>query len=312
MRRYFVNPFYSLNGLFIAASLWMVSSSGETVKDRQAAVLEDRSKMENDSRWIYNDWRRGFEEAKRTGKPLLVVLRCVPCLACMGIDASVLIEPELQPILDQFVRVRVMNANDLDLSLFQFDYDLSFSAMFFNGDRTVYGRYGSWMHQKNPQEKTTAGFKNALDAALVIHRGYPANKEALRGKQGGPVPVTDPLQLPQIAGKYHRTLDWEGKVVQSCVHCHQIGEAMRTVYRQEKKHLPLSSIYPMPLPETVGLTLAVEDIARVQSVSTGSIAAQAGLQPGDDFVSVAGEPLISITDFAWVLHHAPDSGSLPA
>ncbi len=27
--------------------------------------------------WIYNDLARGFAEAKKAGKPLLVVLRCV-------------------------------------------------------------------------------------------------------------------------------------------------------------------------------------------------------------------------------------------
>ena len=34
----------------------------------------------------------------------------------MGIDASVLGEPSLEPLLDQFVCVRVINANALDLS----------------------------------------------------------------------------------------------------------------------------------------------------------------------------------------------------
>ena len=67
--------------------------------------------MENDARWIYNDVQRGFDEAKRTGKPLLVVLRCIPCMACMGLDASVLTEAELLPVLDKFVCVRVINAN---------------------------------------------------------------------------------------------------------------------------------------------------------------------------------------------------------
>lgn len=28
--------------------------------------------------WIYDDLNAGFEEAKRTGKPLFVFLRCVP------------------------------------------------------------------------------------------------------------------------------------------------------------------------------------------------------------------------------------------
>ncbi|MGZ8900515.1 MAG: thioredoxin family protein, partial [Limisphaerales bacterium] len=156
------------------------------MKDRRGAVLDDRAKMQEDSLWIYNDWQRGFAEAKKSGKPLLVVLRCVPCLACAGIDASVLTEDELQPLLQQFVCVRLINANTIDLSLFQFDYDLSFSSMFFNGDGTVYGRYGSWSHQKDSQDRTIAGYKNALESTLAIHKGYPANKAALQGKQGKP------------------------------------------------------------------------------------------------------------------------------
>nr|MDQ3624355.1 thioredoxin family protein [Verrucomicrobiota bacterium] len=141
----------------LAVALLATSSLAETVKDREGAVRKDRAAMENDARWIYNDFQRGFAEAKRTGKPLLVVLRCVPCLACAGIDAQVLLqETDLAPVLDQFVCVRVINANALDLSLFQFDYDLSFSTMFFNGDGTVYGRYGSWTHQKNARDETIA------------------------------------------------------------------------------------------------------------------------------------------------------------
>lgn len=294
------------------AALLGLESGAETVKDRKGAVLGDRSAMEKNEEWIYNDWRRGFEAAKETGKPLLVVLRCVPCLACAGIDASVLSEPELRPILEQFVRVRVINANDLDLSLFQFDYDLSFSTMFFNADGTVYGRYGSWKHQKDAYDKTTAGFKSALESALAVHKGYPGNKSALKGKQGLPMPVKDPLQLPELAGKYKRELDWEGQVVQSCVHCHQVGEAMRATYVQENKKIPQSLVYPMPNPETIGLTLAPEAVARVAAVAPGSIAAKAGLQAGDDLLEVDSQPLVSGADVSWALNRAPDEGTLYA
>ena len=129
--------------------------------------------MENDARWIYNDFERGFAEAKKTGKPLLVVLRCVPCLSCVGLDAEVLKEPSLAPLLDQFVCVRVINANTLDLSRFQFDYDLSLTTMIFNGDGTVYGRYGSWTHQADPEARETIGYRRALEAALALHRAIP-------------------------------------------------------------------------------------------------------------------------------------------
>src|SRR3954464_6326266 len=142
-------------GTLLALPLATHPTQAAAVKDREGAVRNDRAKMENDARWIYNDVDRGFAEAKKSGKPLLVVLRCVPCLACAGMDAQILEEAALVPLLDQFVRVRVINANALDLSRFEFDYDLSLSTLFFNGDGTVYGRYGSWTHQRNPQERET-------------------------------------------------------------------------------------------------------------------------------------------------------------
>ena len=298
--------------LALALTCFATTTFAATLKDREGAVRGDKAAMEKDGRWIYNDFQKGFEQAKWKGKPLLVVLRCVPCLSCAGLDASVLHEPELAPLLDQFVCVRVINANALDLSLFQFEYDLSFSTLFFNGDGTVYGRYGSWTHQKNPQDKTTAGYKRALEAALALHRNYPNNKAALAGKQGGPTPFKTSVEIPALAAKYKTTLDWEGKVVQSCVHCHMVGEALRASYRDQQKPIPSELIYPMPAPETIGLTLAPEAVARVQFVAAGSIAAKAGLLAGDDIVTLAGQPLISIADFSWALQRAPESGAIAA
>ena len=284
----------------------------DAVKDREGAVRGDKAAMENDKRWIYNDWERGFEQAKWSHKPLLVVLRCVPCLACQGIDASVLTEPGLAPLLDQFVCVRLINANTLDLSLFQVDYDLSFSAVMFNGDGTVYGRYGSWKHQKDPKEKDTASFKAALTAALAIHRNYPDNKAALAGKQGAPMPFRTTTEIPELAKKYKRDLDWQGKVVPSCVHCHQVGDGVRAFYRGQKRPIPTEWIFPWPAPEAIGVTLASDRAARIDSVAGGSVAAKAGLKAGDEIVSLARQPLVSAADFSWVLHRAPAAGTLPA
>lgn len=214
----------------LAAFVLLVPAGSETVADRKGAILQDRASLENDARWIYDDYERGFAEARRTGKPLLVVLRCIPCLACAGIDAKVVVEQsDLSSVLDQFVCVRVINANALDLARFQFDFDLSFTVMLFNADGTVYGRYGSWRHQKDPQEATTDGFRQTLARAIGLHRGYPANRLALQGKQGKPTPYKTPVDMPTLQGKYLRNLDWEGKLVASCVHCHQIGDALRRV-----------------------------------------------------------------------------------
>src|SRR5437899_1567012 len=255
----------------LSISVSDLSSLADTVKDREGAVRKDRAALQNDARWIYDDFQRGFAEARRTGKPLLVVLRCVPCMACSGIDSAVLLqENDLGPLLDQFVCVRVIDANALDLTLFQVDYDLSFSTVFFNGDGTVYGRYGSWRHQKDPQDKTTAGYKRALEAALAIHRGYPANKMALAGKQGRVSPFKTPVEIPALAPKYKPQLDWEGNVVQSCIHCHQIGEALLQEARERKKTVPIESIYPWPSTETIGVILAADQRATIEKVVPGS------------------------------------------
>ncbi len=283
----------------------------DAVKDREGAVRADKARMENDQRWAYNDIESGFKQAKLTGKPLLIVLRCVPCLACMGLDSAVLMQgAELSPLLDQFVCVRVINANALDLSKLQFDFDLSFSTLFFNGDGTVYGRYGSWTHQKNSADSTITGYKHALEAALKIHAGYPANKTQLAGKQSAPLPYVNPTDMPKLAEKYKRELDWDGKVVGSCVHCHMIGDALRTSYRDQKQPVPMEWIYPMPAPETIGLTLASDQIATVSSIVTNSIADKTGLKAGDEITAFAGQPLISNADVTWVLHRTGDAAQL--
>lgn len=280
----------------------------EAVKDREGAVRADKARMETDKRWAYNDIESGFKQARLTGKPLLVVMRCVPCLACMGLDSAVLMESEqLSTLLDQFVCVRVINANALDLTKLQFDFDLSFSTLFFNGDGTVYGRYGSWTHQKNSADQTLAGYQKALEAALAIHKGYPANKASLAIKQPGPIPYVNPIDMPKLAAKYKRELDWEGKVVQSCVHCHMIGDALRTSYRDQKQPVPDEWVFPMPPPETLGISLLPDQVATIGTISPGSLAEKAGLKVGDEITSFVSQPLISIADVSWTLHRTGDS-----
>jgi S1-C subfamily serine protease len=151
-----------------------------------------------------------------------------------------------------------------------------------------------------------------MESVLALHRKYPANKTALKGKQGAELPFKDPLEIPGLAGKYKRQLDWEGQVVQSCVHCHMIGDAIRSSFRAEKKQIPNEWIYPWPAPETIGLTLATEEVARVHAVAAGSIAEKAGIRVGDEFTEMNGQALTSIADVSWVLHRSPENGAIEA
>ncbi|MBM3847087.1 MAG: thioredoxin family protein [Verrucomicrobia bacterium] len=248
---------HSIRSPLALAALYLALSQGsaETVKDRAAGVRSDYAVMQSSLRWIYNDIDRAFAQARKTGKPLLVALRCIPCKSCMGLDVSILNSPDLNPLLDQFVCVRIINANALDLSKFQFDYDLSFSTLFFNGDGSVFGRFGSWQHQRDSNDTSLDSYKAALETALQIHKSYPANRSQLASRQGSPVRYQSPIEIPTLAGKYSRDLDWKGRVVDSCVHCHQIGDALREEHRARSNRMPLDLIYPMPGTAVAGFDL---------------------------------------------------------
>src|SRR5260221_9518817 len=120
--------------------------------------------------------------------------------------------------MDQFVCVRLVQANAMDLTLFQFDYDLTFAVFFMNADKTVYGRFGSRSDAtESARDISIEGFREALGAALELHKNYPANRAALAGKQSRPPRFATPEEYPSLRGKYQPKLDYEGKVVASCM-----------------------------------------------------------------------------------------------
>jgi serine protease Do len=47
-------------------------------QNREAKVRKDRTELLADQSWIYNDFAKGFATAKKTGRPMLVVIRCIP------------------------------------------------------------------------------------------------------------------------------------------------------------------------------------------------------------------------------------------
>jgi serine protease Do len=283
-------------------------------QDRATKVLNDRARVEASGFWLYNDLPQGFERARKSGKPLLVVFRCIPCEHCAQLDERVVErDAAIQDLLKQFVCVRIVHANGLDLSLFQFDYDQSWAAFFLNADRTIYGRYGTRSHRtESENDVTVAGFGEALRAALELHRQYPKNKAALAGKQSAAAEAPVPEEIPSLRGRYGPTLDYGGKVVQSCIHCHQVGEALRLTYRAAGKPIPDPVLFPYPHPKVLGLVMDPATRTTVKSVRSGSSGEKDGFRPGDEIVTLGGQPILSTADIQWVLHHAGSSGSLKA
>jgi hypothetical protein len=218
----------------------------------------------------------------------------------------------VQALLDQYVCVRVVQANAMDLQLFQFDYDQSFAAFIMNGDRTIYGRYGTRSHQtESDDDVSLEGFAAALEAGLEIHAGYPGNKSKLAGKQPQSQPrYGTPEQFPRLK-EYASRLDYEGKVAASCIHCHQVGESLHSVFRDDGKPIPAQLLFPYPHPKILGLIMDPKEQATILRIEADSPAEKGGLRAGDKIMSLNNQPILSTADIQWVLHNAGDEVELP-
>lgn len=299
--------------LFFALGLLLVSADRLPAQDRDTKVRNDRKAFGDSKDWVYNDLAAGVQAAKLSGKPMLVVFRCIPCEACQEFDDDVARrDPIIRDLLDRFVCVRIVQANAMDLTHFQFDFDQSFAVFLMNPDLTIYGRFATRSERDEDQDISLEGLRKAMEGALEMHRDYPAVKPSLAGKQVQPPRYATPRDFPSLAGKYGRTLDYEGKVARSCIHCHQVREAERLVYRAAAEPIPDQVLFPYPDPSVLGLTMDPREKATITRVAKDSSATRAGLQPGDRIETLAGQPLLSVADLQWVLHNTPATGTLPA
>lgn len=220
-------------------------------------------------------------------------------------------DPRIEALLDRFVCVRLVQANALDLAQFQFDFDLTFAVFFLNADGTVYGRYGTRSDRPAVRDISLEGFRKALEGALALHAAYPGNRQALEGKRALVTTHPRPERYPSLQ-RYQPRLDYDGAVAKSCMHCHQVGAAERQLRRAAGRPVPDDVLFPWPMPDVVGLRLDPAERAVVREVVAGSAAARAGFRSGDEIVSLASQPLLSIADVQWVLHRAPGAAELPA
>jgi hypothetical protein len=258
--------------------------------------------------WIYDDLPKALAESKTSNKPLLVVLRCVPCPPGRMLDMQVMNpSAELKRLEDQFVCVRVIQTNGLDLSLFQHDFDMSWAAVFLTPDKMILGRYGTRAASGTDSDKliSLAGFSKAAERALAIYKQYPANKQQLAAKLPQKFDFPVPEKTPGLADRGSKATSKK-----TCIHCHMVKEfALRAKW--EAGTLSAADLYVYPLPQQIGLTLAVDDGLLVEAVAKDSPAARAGLVAGDLLQSLNSQPLISTADVQWVLHNVPSEAKLP-
>jgi serine protease Do len=299
----------------LAAHVWLIAgNSPSAAQDREAKVRGDQARFSRDNFWTYNNLEKAQAEARASGKPLLVIFRCIPCEACAQLDEQVIENnPVVRKWLSQFVPVRIVHANGMDLTRFQFDYDQSWAAFFMNADGTIYGRYGTRSHAtESADDVSLAGFLESLQLALKLHARFPTVRESLLAKTGPTAAVARPEEFPEFKSRFSSKLDYEGQVVQSCIHCHQVGEATRQWHRSQPGKLPDEIVFPYPHPKILGLIMDPERAATVRQVLPESPAAAAGFLPGDHVRKFSDQPILSTADIQWVLHRAGDAQELKA
>lgn len=285
---------------------------GQVSRDQK--VKNDKKKVEAEGFWIYHDLQKGLAEARKTGKPIIVTLRCIPCEECVKLDDELVDrDPRVRPLLEKFVCVRIVGTNGLDLSLFQYDYDQSFAVFLLNADGTIYGRFGTRSHRTSwADDVSIDGLGKALQGALELHAAYPKNKDELAGKRGPKPEFASPELYPFLRDKFTAKLDFEGNVYKSCIHCHQIGDAQKHLFRERKQAMPDEVLFPYPHPKSIGLILDPKERATVLEATADTPAARSGFKKGDVIVSLAGQPLLSMADVQWILHNAGSAAKLPA
>ena len=93
-------------------------------------------------------------------------------------------------------------------------------------------------------------------------------------------------------------------MARSCIHCHQVGEALREYPRDNGQDVSDSILFPYPHPKSLGLIMDPLEQCTIKAVEPGSVGAKAGLQSGDVILEINGQQPISIADFQWVLHRS--------
>lgn len=244
-------------------------------------------------------WRTDYEaakaEAKRSGKPMFVVIRCEPCVDFAKLDRQVdRLAAPLSSLAEDFIRVRLTRITGLDLALFEFDFDLSWAGFFLSADEVMYGRYGGRDATSDKSRISLAGLKYAADKALAQHKQGASGPEPKREK---------PILAEDFRGARARKRN-------ECIHCHQIN-TFRWADATAAGTWSRDDLRGYPLPENVGMTLEVDRGDVLKAVAKGSAAAKAGLKVGDVISRLNSHRVASFADAQFALHKAPKNGAIP-
>lgn len=252
------------------------------------------------------DLSRALDEARDSGRPLFVTLRCLPCKQCASFDASLMeSSPELDRLLSRFITVRLTDAAALDLALlpaegFQ-DLDLSWWGWFLSPRGEVYGVFGGRDEVSDETRISIPALRRVMERVLTHH----ADPRRASFGLDGPAPEPEPRFPSDLPGYASWQTQLPAGERGECLHCHQVAEILRQPALDAGTFDKERDLEPWPLPENAGLSIDRDDGLRVVAVVPESAAQRAGLRPDDELVAAGGRLLFGQTDLRGVLQRAP-------
>ncbi len=258
-------------------------------------------------------WRKdlwpAMDEAKKSGRPLFVTFRCLPCKQCSDFDKTVLDGgPLLGPLLTQFITVRLTTMMDSDLRVFPIqgfqDLDLSWWGWFLTPDGRVMAIYGGKDHVSDTTRISGPGLGTVMQR--VLDHYYDARREGWN-VDGAPAETTGRPKSPRDLTGWKRFARRNAEELRhdACLHCHTVAEIVREPDLRRKDFDKQTDFDEWPFPENVGLTLDRDHGLKVTKVAKSSAAAAIGLKRGDVLAAAHDRKLFGQADFRGVLHRAP-------
>jgi serine protease Do len=256
------------------------------------------------------DLHAALAEAAEAGRPIFVTLRCLPCKQCSAFDAAVLEGgAELDPLLRQFITVRLTNAAQLDLRVLPAagyqDLDLSWWGYILAPDAALYAIFGGRDHVSDETRISAPALARTLERVLRHH--YDSRRASWALDAPAPALAGSPRPPSTLPGFASWQKTYPRAAAEQCLHCHQVAEVLRQPALDAGEFDKEKDLEPWPLPENIGIELDRDHGLLVTAIHADSPAAQAGLQPGDELGAAQGLRLFGQADLRGVLHRTPDS-----
>lgn len=204
------------------------------------------------------------------------------------------LDPRVADLAAKFVLVRLSRISGLDLRLFDFDHDLNFFVFFVDPEERVLGRYGGRDAHSAEARLSLIGLRHVMESALT--RFARSRKEPVPKREGVPLRAENFVAAKRLN---------KGE----CIHCHQINEFRREELVKAGQWTR-DLVWRYPLPENIGLTLAVDEGNLIRRVRPDGPAATTGLRPEDRLRSVNGLEVASFADVQFALDRAPSQGAV--